>query len=64
MRKSVINGECQLVYITPESLLSKKWRSMLLSPVYEENLKSVVFDEAHCIDKWYVEICITITMTN
>ena len=52
MRQGVVNGDFQLVYFTPESLLIKKWRRVLQSPVYERKLRVIVFDEAHCITKW------------
>jgi len=51
----IINGEYQLVFISPEALLSKKrWRKMLLCDVYQRNLVAVVVDEAHCVRYWYV----------
>jgi len=53
----IINGEYQLVFISPEALLSKKrWRKMLLCDVYQRNLVAVVVDEAHCVRNWYVEL--------
>ena len=54
MKKKILNGDCQLVYITPESLMSRKWRQMLCTSLYTQRLKAVVIDEAHCIDKWFV----------
>ena len=49
----ILKGISQLVYISPENLLnSKKYRNMLLQPVYEENLMAIVIDEAHCIQSW------------
>ena len=52
VRQGVVAGQYQLVYFTPESLLSKTWRRVLHSTVYEERLKVLVFDEAHCIKDW------------
>ena len=47
---SVLNGEIQLVYISPESLLnSKKFRTMLLKDVYHERLVALAVDEAHAL---------------
>lgn len=46
---SVKEGVVQLLYISPESLLSSiQWREMLRSEVYRENLVAFVVDEAHC----------------
>lgn len=50
---AVLDGKVQLVYISPESLLNnKKFRSMLQRAHYQENLKALVVDEAHCIQLW------------
>ena len=49
----VCNGCFQLVFMSPESLLTNEtWRDMLTSPVYQEHLVAVVIDEAHCVKKW------------
>lgn len=49
----VINGNVQLVFISPENLLcNSKYRQMLLSPVYKEGLIGVAVDEAHCVKTW------------
>ena len=46
-------GKYQLVYISPESLLSNaQWKSTLLSTVYQRNLVALIIDEAHCITQW------------
>ena len=43
-------GECSVVFSSPESLLGNgRWRSMLSSDVYKNNLIGIVVDEAHCI---------------
>ena len=50
---AVLNGEIQLVYISPESLLNnKRFRLMLLKDVFQEKLAALVVDEAHCIQMW------------
>ena len=55
VKQAVIRGSCQVVYASPESLLTvQHWRDMLASPVYASNLVALVVDEAHCIDTWYV----------
>ena len=49
----VRNGEAQLIYISPELLLTNlQWREMLRSEVYQENLVAFVVDEAHTVNKW------------
>lgn len=51
--KAVVEGKCQLVYMTPESLFANPlWWEMLRSPIYQSNLVAVVVDEAHCVQKW------------
>ena len=46
-------GFCQLVYISPESLLGdNRWREMLRSDVYQKHLVAFCIDEAHCVKKW------------
>lgn len=53
--KRVLNGQTQLVYISPESIIgNRKFRQMLLSPVYKKHLVAFVVDEAHCVKTWYV----------
>ena len=47
------NGECCVVFTSPESLLGNgRWRSMLSSDIYKKNLIRIVVDEAHCISHW------------
>ena len=49
----VISGEVQLVFITPESVISTPvYRKMLVSAVYTEKLVALVIDEAHCVNTW------------
>ena len=49
----VCAGRFQLVYISPEALLTNDtWRDMLQSLVYQQNLVAFVVDEAHCVKKW------------
>ena len=51
--KKVLNGEVQLVYITPENLVHNcMYRNMLMSDKYREKLVALVVDEAHCIKLW------------
>ena len=51
--RRVINGEVQLVYISPENILcNPKYRQMLMSAVYKANLIGIAVDEAHCVETW------------
>ena len=52
---SVLNGDMQLVYFSPESPLTVPcWREMLKSSCYKENMVCLAVDEAHLVEKWYV----------
>ena len=49
----VSNGTYRLVFFTPEMLLlKKKWRLLLTSSRYQENLKALIVDEAHVVKNW------------
>ena len=51
--KRVTKGDVQLLFISPESLITNPvYRNMLLSPIYKESLVALVVDEAHCIKTW------------
>ena len=51
--QSVVKGEIQLVFISPESILNnKKYRNMLQKNKYQDNLVALVVDEAHCVQMW------------
>ena len=48
----IINGDMQLVYLSPESVLSHTcWREMFKNPCYQNNLVCLAIDE---VEKWYV----------
>ena len=52
-KDKVLRGEIQLVYITPETIITNSvYRKMLMSVVYTEKLVAVVVDEAHCVKTW------------
>jgi len=41
--EAVINGQVQLIYISPESLLeNKRYRNMLTSKIYQEKMVALV----------------------
>ena len=49
----VISGSVQLVYISPESILTnKKFRGMLQKEIYQDKLRALCIDEAHCVKLW------------
>ena len=53
VRQKVLDGDLNLVYISPENLINNsRYRNMLLSPRYKQSLISVVVDEAHCVKTW------------
>lgn len=53
IKDKVLRGKVQLVFITPESIISSSvYRKMLMSGVYTEKLVAVVVDEAHCVKTW------------
>ena len=54
---SVLEGMYQVVFFSPESLISnRKWRNMLREEPYSSRLAALVVDEAHCVKKWYVHM--------
>ena len=51
----VLQGNLDLLYISPENILNNtRYRSMLLSQRYKENMSALVVDEAHCVKTWCV----------
>ena len=50
LEADVCAGDYQLVYFSPESILTEnRWWDMLQSPIYAERLVGFVIDEAHCV---------------
>ena len=46
----VLKGDIQILLISPESLLlNPRFRNMLLSKPYKDDLVALVVDEAHCV---------------
>ena len=55
--KRAINGDLQLLYISPESMICNRvYRNMILSQTYQDKLVAFVVDKAHCVKMWYVTI--------
>ena len=53
LRQKVLNGDLDLVYISPENLINNsRYRNMLLSQEYKQRLISLVVDEANCVKTW------------
>lgn len=53
MPQKIIGGDWQIVLISPEQLLSRKFiEEVLKDPEFKQRLLSVVIDEAHVISHW------------
>ena len=53
MKLGVLSGDYQLVFFSPESLLSRRrWRELLRHEPYSTHLVALIVDEAHCVKKW------------
>ena len=53
--ENITEGRYQIVFFTPESLLrNQRWREMLCSDTYINNLVGLAVDEVHCVTKWCV----------
>ena len=51
--RGILAGKYSIVFANPESLImNAKWREMLSTEIYQNNLFGVVTDEAHVIPKW------------
>ena len=51
--RDILDGSLSLVFGSPESwLLNNKWRRMLASTIYQDNLIGIVVDEVHVTYKW------------
>ena len=42
-----------LLFCSPEALVSSKWRELLQQPGIHGRIVAIVVDEAHCVSKWY-----------
>ena len=53
----IISGELQLVYMSPETILTvPTWREMFRNRYYRDNLICLAVDEAHLVEKWWVSV--------
>lgn len=49
----ILRGEINIVFSSPEAVLANdRWREIVCSPVYQQNVIAVAVDEAHCITHW------------
>ena len=63
MKKEILEGKCQVVFISPESLFTgRRWRDMLRQEPYRSNLVGFIVDEAHCVKKWCVPRVFTVVI--
>ena len=47
------NGRYHIVFTHPEAFISTKYgRELLMTKIYEDNVVTIVVDEAHCILEW------------
>eukprot|EP00733_Pompholyxophrys_punicea_P001814 Pompholyxophrys_punicea_v1_NODE_1059_length_1003_cov_2.870253.p1 type:complete len:190 gc:universal NODE_1059_length_1003_cov_2.870253:790-221(-) len=52
-QSDLINSKFRIVFASPESLLQTNfWHEIICSKQWDENLKCIVVDEAHCIVKY------------
>jgi len=52
-RRRVLNGEAQLVFISPENAIQNSiYRNMFLSDQCKHRLVALAVDEAHCVRTW------------
>ena len=55
MQLGILSGDYQLVFISPESILSnRRWRDLLRQEPYASHIITLLVDETHCVKKWYV----------
>ena len=55
----IAGGSFRVLLSAPEAIVgSDKWREVLLNPCVGERVVAVTVDEAHCVSKWFVLVCI------
>ncbi|VDI56293.1 ATP-dependent DNA helicase RecQ [Mytilus galloprovincialis] len=45
-------GKFSFLFSSPESALMPQWRSVFMSDVWQNKLKLIAIDEAHCVSEW------------
>ena len=43
-----------VVFMSPESAMTRPWRKIFSEPFFKSNLTLLAIDEAHCITEWLV----------
>ncbi|XP_070573517.1 uncharacterized protein [Ptychodera flava] len=51
-KEQIVRGKFQVVFSSPEAIMTREWRRLLSSDVYQENLVGIAIDEAHCVYQW------------
>ena len=53
-RKSIKNGEIEVIFTSPEALFSSShWLNILSSEIFQDYLVGFIIDEAHCVRNWH-----------
>lgn len=47
-------GQYEFVFTSPEAVLQRTWKAMFLGQIWQDQVKLIVIDEAHCISEWSV----------
>ena len=48
----LLNGSIRYVFSAPEALNERKWKSLLMTPIFNISVTAVVCDEAFCVELW------------
>ena len=48
----LLNGSIRYIFLAPEALNERKWKSLLMTPIFNKSVEAVVCDEAHCVELW------------
>ena len=46
----LFNDSIRYIFLAPEALNERKWKSLLMTPSFNNSVKAVVCDEAHCVE--------------
>ena len=56
----IISDELQLVYMSPEAILTvPTWQEMFQNHRYRDNLICLAVNEAYLVEKWWVYMCVS-----
>ena len=48
----LFNDSIRYIFLAPEALNERKWKSLLMTPSFNNSVKAVVCDEALCVELW------------